>query len=55
MVGCGSQPSNVAALVGNTGVQEVHASASERIVGDDPESLVLVQTSQITIEQRFAH
>lgn len=48
MAGGGIQPSNVAALVRETGVHEVHASASERVVNAAADSLGLVQASQIT-------
>jgi copper homeostasis protein len=48
MAGGGIQPENVAALVRETGVQEVHASASEPVASEVADPLGLVHTSQIT-------
>ena len=48
MAGGGSWPSNVAALVRETDVREVHASASEAVASGVDDFLGLAQTSQIT-------
>jgi copper homeostasis protein len=50
MAGAGIRPENVAGLIRETGVLEVHASASE-IVSADADSLGILRTSRITNRQ----